>query len=43
MSALIDGASGLWNIWLIDSLFHPTEAQKIKGIPLPIYPQPDAL
>jgi len=24
-------------------VFHPNEAQKIKGIPLPIYPQPDAL
>lgn len=41
MSALIDGASGLWNIWLIDSLFNPNEAQKIEGILLPI--QPDAL
>ena len=43
VSGLIDPQSHTWNDNLVDSIFLPFEAQKIKAIPLCITNQPDCL
>ena len=39
---LIDGGSSWWNSLVIDEIFLPFEAQKIKAIPLYTTPQLDS-
>ena len=43
VSALIDPQTNTWNDNLVDSIFLPFEAQKVKAIPLCITNQPDCL
>ena len=40
---LIDADSGWWNVYLLDRVFLPFEAQKIKFIPLCLAPREDTL
>ena len=43
VSQLIDQDMGWWNSSIIDALFLPFEAQKIKGIPLCVSNQKDCI
>ena len=40
---IIDANLGWWNVYLLERVFQPFEAQKIKSIPLCLIPQEDTL